>query len=215
MGITLKKGQGISLRKDENDLSTLTIGLGWDVSKPKGSFLRSLLDQNGDDYDLDAIAFLLGKNGKVNDLGKIENGRYTLLGGDVVFYNSMRHPSGKIWLTGDNRTGAGDGDDEQIIVRLSEMPDQFDRIVFVVSIYQGIEKKQNFGAIENAFIRAVDAKGKEIARYNISGDASFENYHSITFAEVAREGSGWKLQAIGTPHKTDSFSAVLKDYLPS
>jgi len=213
MGVSLKKGQGVSLRKDTNDLSTLTIGLGWDVAKPKASFMSGLFGKKPEDYDLDAIAFLLGENGKVNFLGKTNDGRYSLTGGDVIFFNSMQHPSGKIWLTGDNRTGAGDGDDEQIIVKLNEMPNEYARIVFIVSIYEGIKKGQNFGAIENAFIRAVDAKGKEIVRYDISGDASYASYHSITFAEVAREGNSWKFQAIGNPHETDSFVEILKGYL--
>jgi len=212
MAISLKKGEGISLRKEDNDLSTLTIGLGWDVAKPKGGFLGGLLSKKQEDYDLDAIAFLIGQNGKVNNLGLVDKGTYTLRDGDVVFYNAMRHNTGKIWLTGDNQTGAGDGDDEQIIVKLNEMPDQYQSIVFVVSIYQGVEKKQHFGNLQNAYIRAVDAKGKEICRYNISGDASYSQFHSLTFAEVAREGGNWKFQAIGTPHETDRFAAILKQY---
>lgn len=216
MGVSLKKGQGISLKKEENDLSTLTIGLGWDVAEKKaGSFLGSLFNKNAEeDYDLDAIAFLLGKNGKVNDLGKVVNGKYSLGEGDIVFYNSMKHPSGKIWLTGDNRTGAGDGDDEQIIVKLNEMPDKYESIVFLVAIYQGIEKKQNFGSIKNAFIRAVDGRGKELARFDISGDATFSHYHSITFAQVKRDRSAWKFESIGTPHETDRFAMFLQDYWP-
>ena len=212
MGISLKKGEGISLRKEENDLSKLTIGLGWDVAKPKG-FLGGMFSKSPD-YDLDAIAFLVASDGYVKNLGGVGNGSYTLLNGDIVFYNSMKHPSGKIWLTGDNRTGAGDGDDEQIVVLLNEISPEYERIVFVVSIYDGVKNKQNFGGVENAFIRAVDGRGKEICRYNISGDASFSRYHSITFAEVVREGGGWKFRAIGTPHETDRFAALLIQYLP-
>ncbi len=217
MGVSLKKGQGVSLRKEENDLSMLTIGLGWDIAEPKksGGFLGGLFGgKKGEDYDLDAIAFLLGKNGKVNDPGNVVNGKYSLQGGDIVFYNSMKHPSGKIWLTGDNRTGAGDGDDEQIIVRLNEIPDKYEAIVFIVSIYQGIEKSQNFGAVQNAFIRAVDGEGKELARYDISGDSTFSRFHSITFAQVKRDGAAWKFEAIGTPHETDRFAKLLDDYWP-
>lgn len=212
MGVSLKKGEGISLRKEENDLSTLTIGLGWDVAKPKG-FLGKLFNTQ-EDYDLDAIAFLLGKNGKVNHLGKKDSeGYFSLVDGDIIFFNSMRHRSGKIWLTGDNRDGSGDGDDEQIIVKLNELPDEYQSIVFVVSIYQGIEKKQNFGNIENAFIRAVDAKGKEVCRFDISGNSSFSQYHSLVFAEVSRENGGWRFQAIGTPHAADRFDILLQNYL--
>ena len=119
-------------------------------------------------------------------------------------------------MTGDNRTGVGDGDDEQIIVRLNLLPPQYHRLVFVVCIYQGIQKKQNFGGVENAFIRAVDGKtGVELARFEISSTPAFSAYHSITFAELVREDRGWKFQAIGTPHSTDRFVDILKDYLPN
>jgi len=116
MAISLKKGQGVSLKKSENDLSMVTIGLGWDILEEKSGFLGGLFAKKPAEYDLDVVAFLCGADGKVHDLGKIENDRPSLVNGDVVFFNSMRHHSGQIWLTGDNRTGAGEGDDEQIIV---------------------------------------------------------------------------------------------------
>ncbi len=213
MAVSLKKGEGVSLSKEQNDLSQITIGLGWDVVQPKSKgLLGSLFGKKEEDYDLDAIAFLLGENGKVNKLGNNENGRATLVGGDVIFFNSQRHPSGAIWLTGDNRTGAGEGDDEQIIVKLGELGSQYQRILFIVSIYDGKNKEQDFGKVSNAYIRAVDARGKEICRYNISGDASFSAYRSLTFAEVARQDSGWTFRAIGTPHETDSFVDLLTPY---
>ena len=211
MGVSLKKGEGVSLSKNEHDLSRLTIGLGWDVAKPKG-FMGGLFKKQ-EDYDLDAIAFLIGENGQVNHLGRVENGKNSLIDGDVVFFNSMKHPSGMIWLTGDNRDGSGDGDDEQIIVKLNELPESYEKIVFIVSIYDGINKKQHFGNVDNAFIRAVDGRNKEICRYNISGDQTFNRFHSITFAEVLREGLGWKFNAIGTPHETDRFVQLLSDYV--
>lgn len=175
MGISLKKGQGVSLKKEGSSLSRLTIGLGWDVAKPKG--LLNKVFGKTEDYDLDAICFMLGEDGCVQDLGEVENGRQTLLGGDVIFFNSMKHPSGAVQLTGDNRTGDGDGDDEQIMVQLDQLPANYHRLVFVVSIYEGVKKGQNFGSVENAFIRAVDNNGKELVRYDISGNASFESYH--------------------------------------
>lgn len=201
MGISLKKGQGVSLKKGRDDLSEVIIGLGWDLAKPKG-FFGSIFGKS-EDYDLDAICFLLGSDGKVHQ------------NGDVVFYNSMQHPTGAVTLTGDNRTGAGEGDDEQIIVRLNLLPPEYHRLVFVTCIYQGIQKKQSFGGVENAFIRAVDSKtGIELARYDISSTSSFSTCHSITFAELVREDHGWKFQAIGTPHSSDKFVDILKDYLP-
>jgi tellurium resistance protein TerD len=198
MAINLQKGQTINLRKNEHgdnvyDLSSVTIGLGWDVRR-QGGFLKRLLNSsNESDYDLDAVAFLLDQS-------------------DVIYFNSMRHPSGKIWLTGDNRTGAGDGDDEQIIVKLDQLDERYRKIVFVVSIYQGNINRQHFGIIENAFIRAVDARGKEITRFSLSGDAGMNGMCSMVFAEAYRHNGDWKFRAIGEPHRTDNFIDVLVPY---
>ena len=212
MAVSLKKGQGVSLRKDEFDLSKVTIGLGWDVNQEKGGLL-SFLSSKPEDYDLDVVAFLMGANGKVNDLGTIKDGRPSLINGDVVFFNSLNHNSGQIYLTGDNRTGDGDGDDEQIIANLNALPERYAKIMFVVQIYKGIELKQNFSKVQNAFIRAVDAKGKEMVRFDLSGDPSFANFHSLIFAELVREEHGnWKFNAIGTPREKDSFVYILRDY---
>ena len=215
MAVTLKKGEGISLRKDgEFDLSMGTMGLGWDVTEPKKGLIGSIFGKKEEDYDLDAIAFLLGKDGKVHNLGQQgDNGTPTLVDGDVVFYNSLRHSSGAIWLTGDNRTGAGDGDDEQIVVKLDSMPPQYESIIFVVAIYGGKSKMQSFGKVQNAFIRAVDARGKEICRFNVSGNASFDRFCSMTFAEITRQGTGWNFRAVGNPHETDRFVDVLRSYV--
>lgn len=222
MAINLQKGQTINLRKNElgnsiYDLSTVTIGLGWDVRR-QGGFWGSLLGINdGPDYDLDAIAFLLDENGKVADLGKTffsGNGREIVLyQSDVIYFNSMRHPSGKIWLTGDNRTGAGDGDDEQIIVKLDQLDERYQKIVFVVSIYNGIINRQHFGMIKNAFIRAVDARGKEITRFSLSGDASMNGMCSMIFAEAYRHNGDWKFRAIGEPYQTDNFIEVIVPFM--
>jgi stress response protein SCP2 len=219
MAVSLKKGQGVSLRKDEYDLSRVIIGLGWDVNET--TRLEGAVAQKPtknaevfEEYDLDVIAFLIGENGKVNDLGTIEEGRSTLINGDVVFFKNLKHHSGQILLTGDNLTGDGDGDDEQIIANLNDIPDRYVKILFVAQIYKGIERNQNFSKVQNAFIRAVDAKGKEMARFDLSGDASYAIYCSLTFAELVREGKGnWKFNAIGTPHETDAFVRILKNYV--
>jgi len=220
MAIHLQKGQTIDLRKNERgdtvyDLSSVTIGLGWDVRKQGGLFER-IFGGSGPEYDLDAIAFLLDKNGKVADMGKncqTSSGKEIVLyKSDVIYFNSMRHPSGKIWLTGDNRTGAGDGDDEQIIVQLAQLDERYQKIVFIVSIYQGSQNRQHFGMIENAFIRAVDAKGKEITKFSLSGDSGLNGMCSMTFAELYRHNGDWKFRAVGAPHHTDNFIDVLAPY---
>lgn len=215
MAVSLKKGQGVSLKKTENDLSLVTIGLGWDVNenKEKGGLLNKIFSKKEEDYDLDVIAFLCDENGKVKHTGGQQEGKPTLVGGDVVFYNSMRHSSGCIWLTGDNRTGAGDGDDEQIIIKLNELPAAYAKIVFIVQIYQGAERNQSFGKVDNAFIRAVDNKGKEMARFDLSGGATFAAYRSLLFAELVRETGGWKFNAVGVPDASDTFVTWLKQYL--
>ncbi|HTE00647.1 MAG TPA: TerD family protein [Mucilaginibacter sp.] len=223
MAINLVKGQTIDLRKNDKgesyDLSSVTIGLGWDVRQTKsGGFLGKIFGGAAEEveYDLDAIAFLLDKNGKVVNMGRTiqtSNGRtVNMYEGDVIYFNSMKHPSGHIWLTGDNRTGAGDGDDEQIIVKLDALDPKYDKILFVVSIYQGRKNNQHFGMVDNAFIRAVDSKGKEIAKFSLSGDATYNGMCSMTFAEVYRKDDSWKFRAIGDPHQTDNFIELLKKY---
>lgn len=221
MAINLVKGQTIDLRKsdkgDSYDLSTVTIGLGWDVRKKQSGFLSGLLGGGkAEEYDLDAIAFLLDNNDKVADLGRTVQSRdgrsIGLYEGDVIFFNSMKHPSGHIWLTGDNRTGAGDGDDEQIIVKLDSLDSKYQKILFVVAIYQGRQNNQHFGMVENAFIRAVDNKGKEIVKFSLSGDATYNGMCSMVFAEVYRKDGTWKFRAIGDPYQYDSFVEILKKY---
>jgi stress response protein SCP2 len=180
------------------------IGLGWDVAKPKGG-LFGMFAKKPPDYDLDAIAVLLGADGKMR-MPRLENG-------DVVFYNNLNHSSGCVRLTGDNRTGAGDGDDEQIIVKLNALPAEYQKIVFLVAIYDGRANQQSFGEVENAFIRAVDRRGKELVRFNISGFGATPPYRSMYFAEVVREGSGWKFNALGQPHLSDRFVDLLQPYV--
>lgn len=165
-----------------------------------------------------------------------------LHGGDVVFFNSMTFPSGTgtsnmlfpegtpkhtiqqkinqllsngelMVHTGDNLTGEGDGDDEQIIIKLESLPARIEKIVFLVCIYQGIQKNQQFGKVENAFIRACDSNNKEIARYTLSNSPELENKHSLVFGETYRHNNGWKFRALGEPLHTDNFVDVLKKYI--
>ncbi|MCI3936521.1 TerD family protein [Chryseobacterium aahli] len=220
MAINLQKGQTIDLRKNDKgesiyDLSQVTIGLGWDVRQKQSGFLGKLFGGKEEEYDLDAIAFLLDANGKVADLGRtasVSGRNVALYGGDVIYFNSMRHPSGNIWLTGDNRTGAGDGDDEQIIVQLDKLDQKYQKILFVVTIYQGRKNNQHFGMVENAFIRAVDSRGKEITKYSLSGDASMNGMCSMVFAEAYRHNGDWKFRALGEANQTDNFVDILAKY---
>ena len=212
MAVSLGKGQGISLKKTENNLSQVTIGLGWDIQEQKKGFLGCLFGGKNADYDLDVVAFLVGQNGKVNNLGRDTQGNVTLQNGDVVFFNNQRHSSGHIWLTGDNRTGAGDGDDEQIVVKLNDLGQQYHKVVFVVQIYNGASNQQHFGQVKNAFIRAVDTTGKEMVRFDLSGTGQYDQQRSLLFAELVREPTGWKFNAVGQPSSSDSFVEWLKQY---
>jgi tellurium resistance protein TerD len=239
MSVKLTKGQTVNLKKpsgnNEYDLSSITIGLGWDVRDEKRGFLNHLLGSNNSDFDLDAILFLL------NNQGKVERLTNQFFGSDVIFFNNISFPNGTgtsndvygslskneiqrkvtqilnmgeiVVHTGDNLTGEGDGDDEQIIVQLDKLPPRIDKLVFIVSIYKGIEKNQHFGLVDNAFIRAVDARGIEIAKYLISDDPSFNKMCSLVFAEIYRKNGEWKFRAIGQPERTDSFVDILERYV--
>jgi tellurium resistance protein TerD len=213
MAINLTKGQTIDLRKDTNDLSQITIGLGWKIREKKsGGFLEGLFGKKDDEeFDLDAIAFLLDENEKVTSLGNDK-----LEGGDIVFFNSLKHPTGLVYHSGDNLVGgSGTNDDEQIVVKLNSIPANFHKIIFLVCIYKGNEKKQHFGQVETAYVRAIDGKGNEMARYSLSAESAYDGKCTMVFGEVYRRNDGWKFRAIGDAHPFDSFVPLLRNYLPA
>jgi tellurium resistance protein TerD len=212
MPINLTKGQAVDLKKSSHDLDQITIGLGWKVREKRNDLSdRAVVVNTDDDFDLDAIAFLLDEHDKVANRGDSK-----LVGGDVVFFNSRAHPSGTVTHSGDNRTGgSGVSDDEQIVVRLNSVPSQFHRILFLVCIYQGSKLGQHFGQISSAYIRAVDGKGTEIVRYSLSSEAAYEGQCTVVLGEVYRQNEGWKFRAIGDAYPYDSFAYLLKEYLPN
>lgn len=187
MAVNLQKGQKVDLTKGNALLKKVMVGLGWDeVEKKSSGFFASLLGNTTNDIDCDASAILISENGKcVNSK-------------DVVFYNNLQHNSGAVIHQGDNLTGAGDGDDEQIKVYLQDVPSKYQRIVFVVTIYQASERKQHFGLIKNAFIRIVDDDtNKELCRYNLSEDSIYNGKTAMIFGELYRYHGEWKFSAIG------------------
>ena len=195
MSVNLQKGQKVDLTKGNSGLKTLIVGLGWDEA-PRGFSLFS----KHEDIDCDASALMInGSTGKL--MGAV----------DVVYFGNLTHRSGSVHHCGDNLTGAGDGDDEQLIVELTKVPADFDKIVFVVNIYQAAQRKQHFGMIKNAFIRIVDADtGVELCKYNLS-----ENYNGKTamiFGEVYRYNGEWKFGAIGEPTNDNSISELAAKY---
>ncbi|MCH5204533.1 MAG: TerD family protein [Oscillospiraceae bacterium] len=183
MAVSLVKGQKVDLTKGNPGLSRLTVGLGWDVNKYSG----------GSAFDLDAEAFLLNSSGKVSS------------DSDFIFYGNLKHACGGVEHLGDNLTGEGDGDDEQITVDLSKIPAEIEKIAFTVTIYDADTRSQNFGQVENAFIRIVDqANNVELVRYDLCEDFSIET--AIVFAELYRHNGEWKFNAIGS-----GFGGGLKD----
>ncbi|MBN1174114.1 MAG: TerD family protein [Micromonosporaceae bacterium] len=187
MGISLSKGGNVSLTKQAPGLSAVTVGLGWDVRTTTGT-----------DFDLDASAIACGTSGKA------------LSDKHFIFFNNLTSPDGAIQHLGDNLTGAGEGDDEQINVALATTPAECDKIAFVVSIYEGTDRGQSFGQVSNAFIRVVNqADGVELARYDLSEDASTET--AMVFGELYRKDTEWKFRAVGQGHAV-GLSGIARDY---
>jgi tellurium resistance protein TerD len=173
MAISLNKGGNLSLSKTDPTLNNVLIGLGWDARPTDGK-----------DFDLDASAFMLKSDGKVRS------------DADFIFYNQTHSACGSVEHTGDNLTGAGAGDDESVILQLNKIPADIEKIAFTVTIHEADVRKQNFGQVSNAFIRVVNKdSGVEIARYDLSEDASTET--AMIFGEVYRSNGEWKFRAVG------------------
>ena len=175
MGVMLKKGQKVDLTKGYPKLTKIIVGLGWDTNLYDGGY----------DFDLDAAAFLLAANGRV------------LRDEDFVFYNNLSHESGSVLHMGDNLTGDGEGDDEQITIDLTKIPSNIEKIAFTVTIHEADVRRQNFGQVSNAFIRIVDAStDKELLKYDLGEDFSVET--ALVVAEIYRHNGEWKFNAIGS-----------------
>lgn len=184
MSVNLQKGQKISLVKSgSSGLKKIMVGLGWDEVEQK----RRLFAPKPQDIDCDASAILCGKTGRL-----ISSDANTC----CVYFGNLRHPSGAIVHQGDNLTGAGEGDDEQIMVDLPAVPAEVDKIVFVVNIYDANVRNQHFGMIRNAFIRIVDmSNNSEICRFNLSED--YSGMTGMIVGELYRYNNEWKFNAIG------------------
>lgn len=196
MSVSLQKGQKVNLSKDNAGLSKIMIGLGWDEVQRKK---RGLFAPKPAEIDCDASALLLS-GGKV------------MRKEDLVFFGNLRHDSGAVLHMGDNLTGAGEGDDEQIAVDLSQVPSRYDRIVIVVNIYQAVERRQHFGMIQNAFIRLVDCRNNnEMCRYNLTED--YSGMTAMVFGEVYRHNGEWKFNAIGQGTNDRSIGELANRYV--
>jgi tellurium resistance protein TerD len=177
MAVSLQKGGNVNLSKGTPSLKKMVVGLGWDPRVTDGA-----------DFDLDGICFLLKSDGKVR------------ADSDFIFYNNKRSVDGSVIHAGDNRTGGGDGDDEEISISLPAVPTEVERISISVTIHEADARKQNFGMVRNCYIRCTDGDtGSELARFDLSEDASVET--AMVFGEVYRAGAEWKFKAIGQGFK--------------
>lgn len=193
MAISLVKGQKIDLTKGNAGLSSLLVGLGWDPVK-QGFFKRT------PNIDCDASVLML------NESGKLERRE------DVIYFGNLASACGSVRHTGDNLTGEGDGDDEQILVNLAQIPSRIHKLLFVVNIYQAVQKRQDFGMIQNAFIRVVDhTKNSELAHFNLTED--YAGMRALIPGEIYRHQGEWKFNAIGQATKDPSLNEIVNRYI--
>jgi len=187
MGISLSKGGNVSLSKTDPSLKNVIVGLGWDARPTDGA-----------DFDLDASAFMVKEDGKVRS------------DSDFIFYNQTKSTCGSVEHTGDNRTGAGDGDDEAVVVLLDKVPGDVQKIVFCVTIHDADMRKQNFGQVNHAYVRVVNKdSNNEVARYDLSEDASIET--AMIFGEIYRHSGEWKFKAVGQGY-AGGLAALARQY---
>lgn len=202
VAINLQKGQRIDLTKTNPGLSKILVGLGWDPvqSSGGGGFFGSLFGGgSAPSIDCDASVIMLGEN------DKLRNNK------DVIYFGNLRSGDGSVVHSGDNLTGDGDGDDEQIMIDLSRVPSTIQKLVFVVNIYDAVKRKQHFGMIRNAFIRVVNpSNNQELVHYNLTDDYSGKT--CLITGELYRHGSEWKFAAIGNGTTAASLSEVVRSY---
>ena len=195
MGINLKKGQRISLTKDNPGLKQIMCGLGWDVAPKSGGFFGG-----NKQFDLDSSVICLNADKKLTDLK------------DLIYFGNLRHSSSAIAHQGDNLTGAGEGDDEVINIDLPLIPTNISHLVFTINIYKCDQRKQDFSMVENAFVRLVDrANNQELARYNLSG-SEYKGMTGMVLAEVYRHNDDWKMAALGNGFKVSTLADIAKIY---
>ncbi|OCA86785.1 TerD family protein [Pradoshia sp. D12] len=188
MAISLSKGQKVDLTKTNPGLTKVIVGLGWDVNKYDG----------GHDFDLDASVFLLNESGKVSG------------GEDFVFYNNTTGGAGSVTHSGDNLTGEGDGDDEQVKISIQSIPQSIQKVAFAVTIHDADSRSQNFGMVSNAFIRIVNEEtNEELIRYDLGEDFSIET--AVVVGELYRHQGEWKFSAIGSGYQ-GGLAALCNDY---
>ncbi|MCP9285770.1 MULTISPECIES: TerD family protein [Bacillus] len=200
MAITLEKGQRIDLTKGKTGLTNILVGLGWDPVSQGGGFLGKLFGGGGGaDVDCDASVLML-KNDKFTE------------NKDLIYFGNLKSKCGSIEHTGDNLTGEGDGDDEQVLVNLSKVPGNVNKLVFVVNIYDALRRNQHFGMIQNAYIRIVDrSNNQELVKYNLKDD--YAGKTSLIVGELYRHENEWKFAALGNGTNDAKLADITRNYI--
>lgn len=199
MSINLSKGDKIDLKKSNPGLSNILVGLGWDpVQQSGGGFFKSLFGGGQADIDCDASVFMLNQEGKLSGIK------------DLIYFGNLKSACKSVLHTGDNLTGEGTGDDEQILVNLDKVPSNIHKLLFVVNIYNCVYRKQHFGMIENAYIRVEDqGNKKEIAKYNLSDNYSEKT--TLIVGAIYRKDGSWQFKAIGEGTKDAGLKEVMQN----
>ena len=199
MSINLSKGDKIDLKKSNPGLSNILVGLGWDpVQQSGGGFFKSLFGGGQADIDCDASVFMLNQEGKLSGIK------------DLIYFGNLKSACKSVLHTGDNLTGEGTGDDEQILVNLDKVPSNIHKLLFVVNIYNCVDRKQHFGMIENAYIRVEDqCNKKEIAKYNLSDNYSEKT--TLIVGAIYRKDGSWQFKAIGEGTKDAGLKEVMQN----
>ena len=199
MSINLSKGDKIDLKKSNPGLSNILVGLGWDpVQQSGGGFFKSLFGGGQADIDCDASVFMLNQEGKLSGIK------------DLIYFGNLKSACKSVLHTGDNLTGEGTGDDEQILVNLDKVPSNIHKLLFVVNIYNCVDRKQHFGMIENAYIRVEDqGNKKEIAKYNLSDNYSEKT--TLIVGAIYRKDGSWQFKAIGEGTKDAGLKEVMQN----
>ncbi|EMI14035.1 stress adaptation protein [Bacillus stratosphericus LAMA 585] len=201
MAITLEKGQRIDLTKGKAGLTNILVGLGWDPVSQGGGFLGKLFGGGGGGADIDCDAsVLMLKNDKF-----VENK-------DLIYFGNLKSKCGSVEHTGDNLTGEGDGDDEQVLVNLSKVPGNVNKLVFVVNIYDALRRNQHFGMIQNAYIRIVDrSNNQELVKYNLKDE--YAGKTSLIVGELYRHENEWKFVAVGNGTNDAKLADITRNYI--
>ncbi len=197
MAVSIGKNESLELDEQQYDLTKLTLGLGWRAKNKGGLFSRL---KGREAVDLDALALMLGTNGKVRD----EN--------DVIYFGNLRSTDGSVEHSGDDLSGKGRGDSEQIVIHLQALPSHFHKVVFAVIIHEAKKRELHFGMLDNAYVRVLDATAQEVVRFDLSHDPSYDGAACILMGELSRSSTNWSFTGLGTTLDVERISGIAIKY---